>query len=499
MTELDEHIKRWRKHPDIFVREMIGATPTTQQVEGLKLVGSMATAKIRQFNGQEMKKPRRELARKLGISIRSGHGTGKDAFLAWVYIWLLFCFPYPKGLVTAPTGHQLKDILWSEINKWIRHSGANNENGKSLLTENLIWQSEKVYMKDAKEEWFVAARTASVKGSEEEQGEALAGMHSDYMILGVDEASGVPRGVFTPLEGALTGKMNFSIMIGNPTKNNGYFFDTHNEDRERWACLHWNAEESENVTKESCEDKAAKYGKDSNMYRIRVLGEFPHAEPDALIPLDLIQNAVGREFIQDDTVGTVIGVDPARYGDDKTAILIRTGNTIAPIITLDKHDTMEVAGRVATEITDAEPLDTFIDVIGLGAGVYDRLRELGYTVRAVSVSEKAPTEHKFMKLRDELWWRVRERFENGTISIPDDDALIGELSAIKFKYESDGRIKVEGKADMKKRGLKSPDRADALCLTYYHRDKVYTKEGKDAYREEDSFRPTNDEFAWMSA
>jgi hypothetical protein len=480
------------------VAECIGATPTSQQRDALLLVGKLAKAKVKLFEGKKLTKEEKKLSAKRGISIRSGHGTGKDAFLAWVYIWLLTCFWYPKGLVTAPTGHQLKDILWSELNKWIRFSATKIESGKSVLTDNLVWQSEKVFVMGAKEEWFVAARTANVKGSEEEQGEALAGMHGDYMVLGIDEASGVPKGVFAPIEGAMTGKMNFAIIIGNPTRNAGYFFDTHHTDRNRWACLHWNSEDSENVTKDYCNSMAEKYGRDSNMYRIRVLGEFPHAEPDALIPLDWIQAAVDRELVQDENIVPVIGVDPARYGDDKTAILTRVGNIIEPIITMEKNDTMEVAGRVATEISDKEPQMTFLDVIGLGAGIYDRLRELGHRVTAVNVAEKAPTDHRFKRLRDELWWRVREKFESGIISIPADDELIGELSSIKYKSESDGRIKVEAKADMKKRGLKSPDKADALCLTYYFRDKVYATT-KDAYRQEEVFEPANDELSWMTA
>ena len=156
-------------------------------------------------------------------------------------VWLLTCFPGARGLVTAPTQHQLQDVLWSEMRKWCRRSAGN-------LHEYIEVQTEKAYRKDksGKDDAFVVNRTARIGGSLEEQGETLAGMHGDYMILAVDEASGVADGVFKPLEGAMTGKFNMAIMIANPTRNHGYFFNSHaSQDRKYWLCKQWSCEDSD--------------------------------------------------------------------------------------------------------------------------------------------------------------------------------------------------------------------------------------------------------------
>ncbi len=455
----------------------------------------MASAKLKASLGADLSDREKMLAGKIGISIVSGHGTGKDAELSWIYLWLLTCFPFPKGLVTGPTGHQLNDVLWPEIRSWLRKSTAR-------LHEILDVRADRVFSKTHKNEWFVAQRTASAKGSAEEQAETLAGMHADYLIMAVDEASGVQDGVFKPLEGALTGKMNLAIMIGNGTRNNGYFFESHNRDRGNWLCHKWSCEETDidevtgtHAMAQYVERMRKKYGTDSNFYRIRVLGEFPIAEPDALIPMEWILDAVDREIDQPSDIPVVLGVDVARFGDDLSAICPRQANIVSPIKTFSKIDTMELVGWVSMEMAASEPRATMVDVIGIGAGVVDRLRELHRGVFGVNVAESAPREDKFCRLRDELWWRVREHFERRTNRIPNDDDLIGELCSIKYKPESNGKIKVESKKELKARGIASPNRADALMLTYYLPDAAFQKIESDAYDEEEE----PEKGSWMSS
>jgi hypothetical protein len=491
---------RWRYRPDLFAKECIGCKPSSQQEEGLRLIGRVAESKHKAFHGEKLTKEQQKLAKKRGISIRSGHGTGKDAMLSWVYLWLLTCYKDPRGLVTAPTSRQLRSILWSEFSKWIKHSASQNEENKSILSENLIYQSEKIYLKGSKETTFVEARTANIKGSEEEQGEALAGQHSDYMILSIDEASGVPRGVFQPIEGAMTGKMNFAILIGNPTRGSGYFYDTHNNDRDRWVCLHWNSEDSEITNKLELEEDRKKYGSGSNWYRIRRLGEFPLADPDCLIPLELIMNAVDREVTPDEDLASVIGVDPAWSGNDSTAIVVRRGAEILDMKRIKGYEPMGVAGEVAIMINDYDPAQVFVDSIGIGAGIYSRLKELGHRAVSVNVARTAQEENRFHRVRDELWWRVKEAFDGGNIKIPNDDVLIGELSTIKVdEPDSKGRTQIESKKQIRRDGRKSPDSADALCLTYYYRDKVYSKTILEKYAGNETYESANDELSWMTA
>jgi len=480
---VEKKLEQWRYRPDLFVQEAIiwppGQGPSTQQLDALRLVGLMARAKIKKFQNKPLDKDEKIVAGKLGITIRSGHGTGKDAWLAWVYLWLLTCFAFPKGLVTAPTSHQLRDVLWGEINKWIRQS--------PLISSHLEWQTEKIFAKGQKEEWFVTARTANLKGTEEEQGEALAGLHAEYMILAVDEASGVPAGVFKPIEGALTGMMNFAILIGNPTRSKGYFFDSHTKDRTRWYALHWNSEESPIVSKEFVERMESKYGRESNMFRIRVLGDFPLSDSDSLIPYDWVLDAVNREIEVLKGTYKVKGIDIG-LGGDKSVICTRIGPKVTEYEQFDSPDTTQVTGWILRELGDDDDFDfAFIDPLGIGAGVEGRIRELSNDTRfrflkkVVPVDVKrASSDTRYFRLRDQLYFRVRDAFERGTITIPDDEELIGELTTIKWDApDSTGNLKIESKKDMRKRGLHSPNKADALALTFFYGDDTYKAVGKD--------------------
>lgn len=484
-TEFMDVIDRWQKDPALFVRECIGVEPSRQQAEGLEAVRKLSIAKRKAFHKVPMTAEEEEFAGKLGISIRSGHGTGKDAWLSWIFWWLLVCFPYPKGLATAPTSDQLRIVLWAEIAKWQRYSAEQRPDKKSLLSENFVWQTDLVFSKEAKKEWFIAARTANIKGTKEEQGEALAGIHAEFEILAADEASGLPVGVFSPLEGAMTQEMNFAILIGQMARSSGYFYDSHFKDRSMWICLHWNSEKSELVDPQYPIRMAKKYGRDSNMYRIRVLGDPPRAEPDTLIPFDLVMNAVERD-LGEHQEPTIMGIDVARYGDDKSIILVRKSNTIIEIRDYKKIDLAELEAWAQIAIIDYAPDSVNVDTIGYGAGLYDRLRvNYPQIMRGVNVAEKPSMDKKYFRLRDELWWKLKERFEAGTISIPNDDELIGELSTIKWKPAElavNGKIKVEGKPDMRKRGLMSPNKADALCLSYASNDAAFMVMKKDKYQ-----------------
>jgi phage terminase large subunit len=483
MGSLLTKIGEWRRYPEVFVREVVGAVPTNQQLEGFRELGRIYDAKYRKSMGALLSAEDERYAGKIGISIRSGHGTGKDAWLSWVYLWLITVFPGCRGLVTAPTQHQLQDILWPEIRAWVKRS-------RGKLWENVEVAAEKVRRIGGKgdEEAFVVNRTARVTGSADEQAETLAGLHHDFMILAVDEASGVPDGVFRPLEGAMSGRFNIGILIGNPTRNSGYFFQSHNLDRRNWVALHWSCEKSnmDEVTGTSAmaafiERVAAKHGTESNYYRMRVQGEFPQAEPDALIPLDQILAATEREIFVDESQGLVLGVDVAYMGDDKTAICPRRGMLVEPILTYSGLNTVDTAIRVMGAMAEYAPKAVVIDRGGVGAGVVDQVQAWRKSVNGIYASESAMNKQKFSRLRDELYWRLRERFEKGRIAIPPDDELIGELSGIKWRMEISGKIKIESKADMRKRGLASPNKADSLMLTEYYPDTAFRNQPVDRY------------------
>lgn len=473
LTKEHQLFQSWKFNPEKFVRECIGAQPSTQQKAALDSVKKMAFAKIKSAEGQPMTEEERRLSKKIGLTIKSGRGTGKDTFLSWVYIWLLTCFPFAQGLVTAPTSHQLRDVLWKEIAKWLKPN--------KILSDALVWQTERVFNKDYPETWFITARTANVKGSPEEQAETLSGLHGPYMILAADEASGVPHGVFSNLEATLTDKMNFVILISNPTRGSGYFFESHNKYRDFWECFTWNTEDSDRpeLGKDYIEIQRKKYPVDSNMYRINVLGEFPIADSRTLIPWEWIQNAVERELEIIDGAYILKGIDVGA-GGDKTVIVTRQGNVVTDITEYDNADTMKVVGWIMSELADDNYDMAFIDPIGLGAGVYDRLMELKVArLYPVDVRGEADDPSCF-RVRDSLFWKLREQFEKGTIKIPDEEELIGELSTICYDVQdSKGLTKMESKKDMRKRGLASPNKADALALTYYFGDRTYKSVNRD--------------------
>jgi len=407
----------------------------------------------------------KKLARKLGISIRSGHGPGKTASLALLYYWIMSIYPNALGYVTAPNAPQLESILWKEFRIWRAKS--------KFLQEKFEIQTDKVYLKEARGISFVQARTTNIKASEDEQAETLSGQHGEYMLLAADEASALPYGVFKPLEGALTGLINFIVLISNPTRSRGYFFDTHHKDSERWICLHWNSEESPLVTQDSLEADRDKYGRDSNWYRVRRLGDFPLADEESLIPYDWVMDAVDRELFILDNAKILKGIDIGAGGDD-SIIVTRRGNVVTDIAKFNNPDTMATARWILSELGEDDWEETFIDPIGYGAGVYDYIRERGVDITPMDVRATS-TDINCFKKRDELFWKVRTVFEKGTISIPNDDELIGELTTIRYSDpdSTKGKWKIESKKDMRLRGLHSPNKADALALTYNWDDATY--------------------------
>lgn len=461
-------VRGWARDSELFVREALGVdTISNQQVEACHELSLLINSKIKLADGEKMTEREKQYARKVGISIMSGQGTGKDAWTSWMILWFLSCFPWPKIGATAPTQHQLKDVLWSEIGKWMNRRRPDGTFA-FVLRDFFVLQSDRLHLKEAEgKRWFAVARTTNVKGSSDEQAETLAGLHEEFMMLVVDEASGVPDPVFRPFEGTMTQKCNFGIVIFNPTRSTGFAVGTHLKERERWICLRWNAEESELVTKDSIADKARKYGKDSNFYRIRVLGLPPTSEENILLPWDWVIDSVGRDLAPLDGDQLIFSIDVGAGGDD-TALLRRVGPEIKPIEVSGIADSEQLTGWLLRRILDGEPRVVLIDPIGVGWGIAGNLRARWKgEVLDVNVAEVASDNTRFSRLRDELWWRLREDFEHRTITIPDDPVLIAELTAIRYEPDRlDGKIKVESKKDLKKR-IESPNRADSLMMTEY--------------------------------
>lgn len=411
-----------------------------------------------------------DLAKHPFVSVRSGQGVGKTALEATAVIWYLCCRPNPKVVCTAPTRQQLNDVLWAEIAKWLEGT---------LVKNFLRWTKTKVYMIGNEERWFATARTAT-------KPENMQGFHEDYMLFVVDEASGVADNIMEAILGTLSGAENKLLMCGNPTRTSGVFYDSHHRDRADYKTHKVSSYDSPRASKENIERLIRKYGEDSDVVRVRVFGEFPKSEPDTFIHLEKVEAATMREVYVNEYGERIIpedaplefGVDIARYGDDQSVICPRIGNYVPFLKTYNKQDTMTTAGHViklAKELMLKYGRPTCvvkIDDDGVGGGVTDRLREIvreeGLYIDVIDCHNggKALNPENYENWGSESWATIRELLHDGEIQIPNDEDLIGQLSTRKYKVTSKGKIRLESKEEMKKRGLRSPDRADALVLAF---------------------------------
>lgn len=450
-----EAILYYADHPVEFVEDIIGATPDEEQAKIL-----------------------RSVAKNPMTSVRSGHGVGKSAVEAWVVIWFMVTRPFPKIPCTAPTQHQLFDILWAEVSKWLRNN--------KILTNELIWTKEKVYMKGYPEEWFAVARTAS-------KPDALQGFHAEDVLYIIDEASGVDDDIFEPVLGALSTPGARLLMCGNPTQLSGFFYDSHNKNRASYATFHIDGRKSSRVSQDFVQTIISMYGEDSDVFRVRVAGEFPLQEDDIFIPLSLVENSIMTEFSPLKAPNLVhIGCDVARFGDDKTVIGYKVDEKVTFYKKRQGQDTMKTAddiimlGEQLVQRYNLTPenndfIPAKVDDGGVGGGVVDRLRQIKRNnperfwwleVYPVKFGERLP--HKYFHDTTTYMMSIVKKLlqpydEEGNkkpveLILPDDDDLVAQLSGRKYTLTEASKIKIESKKEVKKRGQPSPDEADCVLL-----------------------------------
>lgn len=422
-----------------------------------------------------------ELAVSRRISVRSGQGVGKTALEAGSIIWFLTCRPYARVVATAPTMQQLYDVLWAECAKWLSTSKV-----RDLLT----WTKTKIYMLGEPERWFATAKTAT-------KPENMQGFHEEHMLFVVDEASGVADPIMESILGTLTGPDNKLLMCGNPNRVEGVFYDSHNRDRDKFKTFKVSSLDSKRTSRDTIDMLIRKYGKDSDVARVRIFGEFPKGNLDSLISMETALEATTTEVDIDPGCHVLnIGVDVARYGDDKTVITPRIGKKIFMPQKYSKQATTATAGEVlltCRRIMSQYPYDERkkqgltnavikVDDTGVGGGVTDSLIEaieqqkLPFTVIPVNNGASA-TDDYYFNLGAQIWGEMRDALEENfsavmqgkppVIQLPNDDELISQLSNRRKHITSRGKIQLESKDDMKKRGIGSPDIADSVTLAWY--------------------------------
>ncbi|MEI7873841.1 MAG: terminase [Alphaproteobacteria bacterium] len=417
----------------------------------------------------------REIGRKLEagespvrIAVASGHGVGKSALVAWLILWASATVPSTRGVVTANTETQLKTKTWTELAKWqglvATHDFA--ELGAASLASVLPVPEG-------------AGRIDCVPWAAHNP-EAFAGLHNkgSRVLLVFDEASAIAEPIWETAEGALTdaGTEIVWVAFGNPTRTSGRFHACFGRFRDRWHRQQVDSRKVSLTDKKQLDQWVKDYGADSDFVRVRVRGQFPRAGTMQLIDGESVEDAMRRVPEPDHHAPLVMGVDVARFGDDRSVIVLRRGRD-ARSFAVEKHrgmDLMTLAGRVAEIAFGHGVRAVFVDETGLGAGVVDRLRQLGVQhVQGVNFGASAArwdgdgAKSLYANKRAEMWGNLRDWLKAGG-ALPDDPELRADLTGVEYGYTGTGEIQLEKKEDMKKRGLASPDIGDALALTFAH-------------------------------
>ena len=404
------------------------------------------------------------------LAVASGRGIGKSALVAWLILWMLSTRLGATIIVTANTEQQLRSRTWAELGKWLTLSINSHWFMKTATTIKPAPWFQEALERDLKIDtgyYYAQAQLWS-----EENPDAFAGIHSSYGVcLIMDEASGIPSPIYSVSEGFFSEptKDRYWFTFSNPRRNTGPFYDSFHSKRAFWKSLQIDSRTVEGTDQKLFQSMIEQYGENSTVSRVEVMGEFPQADDDTVIPMELIRAAVDRDVALTASEPIIWGLDVARFGGDNSALCVRQGNTVFEITSFASMDLMQLCGVIKNRYDDAtvleRPQEILVDVIGIGAGVVDRLREQNLPVRGINVSESSSVKKNYLNLRADLWFAIKDWLAQRDCRLPIDDELASELAAPLYKYTSTGKIKIESKDEMRKRGIKSPDKADALALT----------------------------------
>ena len=389
---------------------------------------------------------------------RSGRGTGKT-WTAGIIIWHFLCTrDRSQVYITAPSGGTISGAIWPTLGKMY-------DNMNPIYKDQFELQTSQIKHVDYPHTWFAQSRTARL-----ENPDALAGTHAKNMLYVIDEASGVSDEMFKVILGSLTEMNNYILMLSNPRRLSGFFFDSHKpSNKKTFGQMHMSAIKSAWVTDDSIQIWKDMYGEDSNQYKVEVLGEFPDREDEAIIPMNLVLDATARK--DEEPVGEIRWGLDVGAGNDKSVLIKRQGPVVSNDIKKYKFkDTMKVVGKVVEEYNNTpdelKPENIYVDTIGVGKGPGDRLREQGLPVVPAVASNRAYMKKYNYNAKSEWWKEMYEWFRDQHPQLPDDNDLVEELTTCRAIPSSDGRFKVEPKDKYKSRLKRSPDAADALAITF---------------------------------
>jgi hypothetical protein len=423
--------------------------PDEWQKKYLRDIGE--ETKLNAFNGKDAVPP-------LRFATSSGHGIGKSTMVAWQILWVMSTRPFCKGTVTANTINQLFSKTWAELGKWY---------GIFIAKHWFVYNSKRgnlfIAQKDNLETWRCDTQTAKVENSEAFAGQHAANSSSFYIF---DEASAIDNKIWEVAEGGLTDGEPMMFVYGNPTRNTGAFRECFRKNRHRWNTRTIDSRTVTITNKKQIAEWVEDNGEDSDFIKVRVRGVFPSQSFRQFISEDLVDGAYAKHLkeSQYSFAPSIIGVDPAWTGEDEFVIYHRKGLFSEVLEVVQKNDNdILMAQKIMQHEKDVNAQMVFVDG-GFGTGIVSAGRTFGRNWQIVWFSGKSPSQ-ECLNLRSYIWEEMRKWLKEGG-AIPDDPTLRTDLTSPELVPRSDGKKQLESKEDMKRRGFQSPNRADALALTF---------------------------------
>ena len=452
-----ERIREWRHEPVKFVREVFGAEPDAWQLDVLAMAG----------------RPGRKR-----IAMKACAGPGKTAVLAWLGWHRLACFArkneHPKGAAVSITSDNLKDNLWAELARW--------QHASEFLQRAFVWKGERITARDHPETWFLSAKGWSKSADMDAIGRTLSGLHSPFPFYLIDESGDIPPNMARSAEQGLTScDDGIIVTAGNTTSQAGLLYEvcttgrSGTDGKARWEVVSITADPDDakrtpRVDKAWAAENIAKYGRDNPWVMAFILGQFPPGSINALLSVEEVEKAMGLHP-RVEAYGWAqkrIGIDVARFGDDRTILFPRQG--IAAMKPQEMRHARDSAvstdiGRavITKKVEWGSEMEFFDDTVGWAHGAIDFMRTAGYDPTPVAFDRPAQ-DQRYANMRAMCWMRMADWIKAGG-SLPNEPGLVQELTAPTYFF-SQGKFQLEPKDAIKKRLGKSPDLADALALTF---------------------------------
>jgi phage terminase large subunit len=451
MSQAIRNLRECRLDPNLFVRQMFHVQPDVWQADVLRMIGQPGRKRI---------------------AMKSCAGPGKTTVLAWAGWHRLVCFSapneHPKGSAVSITGDNLRDNLWAEMARW--------QNESPFLLEAFTWQKERISAREHPETWFLAAKSWAKAADTETIGRTLSGQHARFPFYLIDESGDMPPQMVRSAEQGLTScDDGLIITAGNTTSQTGLLYEVTTRGRGQWEVVSITGDpdhpqRSPRVDIEWARQQIALYGRENPWVMAYILGQFPPGGINALLSIEEVETAMKRNPLPPvyEWAQKRIGVDVARFGDDRTVLFPRQGSaSFTPIVMRHARDSavsVDIASRVMQKSLEwGAEVAFFDDTVGWAHGAVDVMRAAGYSPVAVQF-DKPSTNPRYFNMRAEMWMEMADWIKRGG-ALPPIPEMVAELTQPTYFF-SGGKFQIESKDQIKKRLGRSPDLADGLALSF---------------------------------